>query len=93
MKQRTPEGEANRIAALPRGKRHWNWSETPSILTLHRRIHRQYGAAKNYKCHDCGKPAHDWSNNAGKYTDNIEDYVPRCRSCHVKLDQNWKKKT
>jgi hypothetical protein len=83
---------SKRIASMPKGKNHWNYSENPSKLALHRRIHRKYGPAKQFKCNDCEKPAKDYSNETGKYTDNIADYVPRCRSCHVKKDKNWLKK-
>jgi len=81
-----------RLAALPKGKKHWNWTATPNKLTLHRRLHRKYGAASQFKCHDCPKQAKDYSNETGKYTDDIADYRPRCRSCHVKRDKNWIKK-
>jgi hypothetical protein len=81
-----------RIAALPRGKKHWAWAVNPSILALHKRIHRRFGKASNKKCIDCNKKAHDWSSNTGKYSSKITDYSPRCRSCHVKKDKNWIKK-
>lgn len=81
----------NRIAALPKGKKHWRWSMKPNLLTLHKRLHRKHGPASKFACADCGKPAHDWSNETGKYTDDIKDYKPRCRSCHVKRDKNWLK--
>lgn len=83
----------NRIASLPRGNKHWNWKEKPSLLTLHKRLHRKYGSASNFPCADCGKKARDYSNETGKYTDDIGDYKPRCRSCHVKKDKNWLKTT
>lgn len=76
----------NRIAALPRGENHWNYNPRPSVLGMHKRIHRKYGAAKNHKCVDCSKQAKDWSLNGDYYTDKVEDYSPRCRSCHVKYD-------
>lgn len=82
----------NRIKSLPKGKKHWNWSNNPTILTLHKRLHRQIGKASNYLCIDCGSKALDWSNETGNYTFNIKDYSPRCRSCHVKKDKNWIKK-
>ena len=85
---------APRIAALPRGERHWNWSVKPILLTLHKRIHRRYGKASAFRCstRSCENRARDWANMTGKYTDKIEDYSPLCRSCHVKRDKNWKKK-
>lgn len=76
----------NRIAAMPRGDKHWNYNPNPSVLTMHRRIHRKHGAASNHKCVDCNQQARDWSLNGNVYTDKVEDYSPRCRSCHVKRD-------
>jgi hypothetical protein len=77
----------NRIPALPIGKKHWNYSEKPSVLALHKRIHRQHGPAKNYDCVDCGNSALGWSLITGReYSDNIEDYEPHCRKCHVIYD-------
>lgn len=84
---------APRIAALPRGTKHWSWSAKPNKLTLHKRLYRKFGKASKHKCVDCGKKAQDWSNETGKYTDQLSDYKPRCRSCHVKKDKNWIKKT
>lgn len=83
----------NRIAALPKGKKHWNWKSKPNLLTLHKRLHRKYGPASQFSCADgCGRQARDYSNETGNYTDDIADYRPRCRSCHVKRDKNWVKK-
>jgi NAD-dependent SIR2 family protein deacetylase len=65
---------------------HHNWTDTPSVLTLHKRIHRRHGSAKNYKCTECDNQAKDWSLNGNTYTDKIEDYAPRCRSCHIRKD-------
>jgi hypothetical protein len=85
--------DVNRILALPRGEGHPMWTKEPNKLTLHKRIWRKYGAAKKRKCLKCSKQAMDWANITGKYTDLIEDYAPLCRSCHVKLDKNWIKKS
>ncbi len=81
----------NRIASLPKGKAHWRWSNIPSKAAIHRRIHRSKGKASQFPCYDCGKPARDWSSQTGKYDKN-DEFVPRCRSCHIKKDQNWIRK-
>lgn len=86
--------DAPRLAAMPKGTKHWNWCDKPNLLTLHKRIHRKHGAAKKHPCSKCKvRQAHDWANVTGKYTANVEDYAPMCRSCHVKLDKNWIKKS
>lgn len=77
----------NRIASMPRGEKHWKYDPNPSILTMHKRIHRKYGKASTHNCVDCGSQAKDWSLKAGReYSDNIEDYDARCRRCHVLHD-------
>lgn len=78
-----------RLAALPKGEKHWNYSESPSKLALHKRLYRKHGKASAHLCFDgCSRQARDWSNETGNYTDDIKDYVPRCRKCHVKKDGN-----
>lgn len=91
---RSVEGEARRVASLPKGERHWNWSDKPTLLTLHKRIHRKHGSAKMFKCavKGCTRMANDWANKDGKYTDDVSDYEPMCRSHHVKKDKNWLKR-
>lgn len=81
-----------RIQCLPKREEHWKWSEEPTKLTLHKRLYRKHGKASAHDCVDCGNKAKDWSNETDNYTDNIDDYRPRCRSCHVKKDKNWLKK-
>lgn len=81
-----------RIASMPKGENHWSWNKKPSKLTLHKRLHRKYGPANQFPCADCGEKAKDYSNESGNYTDDINDYKPRCRACHVKKDMNWIKK-
>lgn len=87
---RSEQGEKNRIASMPKKDEHWNWNPLPNVLTLHRRLHRAYGSAKNYKC-KCGKQAMDWALIGKKYTDNKEDYTPLCRKCHIALDKPFLK--
>jgi len=77
-----------RIQSLPKGDQHWNYNPNPSKLALHKRLYRKYGKASEKLCVDCGKTAKDWSNETGLYTDKLEDYVPRCRKCHIKKDKN-----
>jgi len=79
-----------RLLSLPRNKNHWNWDSHPTKLAFHKRLHRKYGKASNFKCVDCGKKARDWSNEKGKFTLNEKDYKPRCRSCHCKMDKIYK---
>lgn len=77
------------------GKHPYNYIEKPSEIQLYSRMTHECheyvkimnGPAELYCCVDCGKQAHDWSNiNNHRYRKNANDYVPRCRSCHVKYD-------
>lgn len=80
----------NRIAALPRGKKHHAWSDKPTRLTLHKRLYRKHGKASAHKC-KCGKKATDWALVGRKYSDDIKDYKPMCRLCHVQMDKGYEK--
>ena len=62
------------------------WNPNPTIATIHKRIVREYGSAKMYLCNDCDNPARDWSWIHDTDWKDIENYVPRCRSCHLKYD-------
>jgi hypothetical protein len=81
-----------RIKSLPRGRGHWRWQSKPSKVAIHFRLYSKFGKAVNFPCADCGKPARDWSNEKKEYSANLNNYKPRCRSCHVKKDKNWVKK-
>lgn len=35
----------NRLASMPKGIKHWNYNPNPSILAMHKRIHRKHGKA------------------------------------------------
>lgn len=81
----------NRIKALPRGDKHWNFKENTSVLALHKRLHRKYGPAKNHLCEFCGEIAKDWALISKSHTGKREDYKTLCRKCHMKLDKPWEK--
>lgn len=56
---------------------------------IHVRLQRERGNAKDKFCIWCGTPAHDWAlqNAEGrKYSEDLSDYAPMCRPCHLKLD-------
>ena len=71
----------------------------PTYGTWHRIIRAEMGSAKSLLCVDCGGPAWDWSLKRdainlvfdeswpGWFSRKIEDYEPRCRSCHVSYDR------
>jgi hypothetical protein len=77
--------------------------EDPSYDTMHKRVKLAYGPARIHTCVDCGGPATDWSYNHNgeielvqlikekylfRYGTSIDDYSPRCKSCHKIFDNN-----
>lgn len=92
--KRSAIGEARRLKALAKKtskNKHWKWTINPNLATLHKRINKIGGSAKNFKC-KCGKQAVDWALVGKKYTDKLKDYEPKCRKCHVNFDKSWKKR-
>lgn len=75
--------------------------DVPTLGAIHRRLYRTRGKATEFACVDCGGPARDWSyNNADPaqlteerdgtpiaYSLDLDNYDPRCRSCHRKFDK------
>jgi hypothetical protein len=87
--KRSEEGEARRIASMPRGKNHWNFSDNPTIPAIHRWLNRHYGRASKCENQECaGKFIKvDWALIRGKkYGKDRNLFKQLCRSCHVKYD-------
>lgn len=59
------------------------------LSTMHQRVVRVYGKAKEYDCVECGKQAHDWANIHGRDRDLIDSYQPMCKSCHGYYDNGF----
>lgn len=80
------EGRA-RISAAQQGENNSFWAgKNPSYRAAHSRVERARGKANTFTCIDnCGRQAAHWSNLTGNYGD-IDDYEPRCVSCHVLFD-------
>lgn len=71
------------------GEKHPFWKgEDVSYINLHTWVRRHKGKASEYKCIDCKKMANQWSNIDGKYKRELDNFQPRCRSCHKKYDLN-----
>jgi hypothetical protein len=89
--QRSLEGEARRLASIPKGKEHWHYSDNPTVAAIHRWLNNWYGRA--YKCesakHDYDKPVKkfDYALIHGKpYAKERKNFKMLCRSCHLKYD-------
>ncbi len=89
-KPKSPEHRANL----------WRNRERSSTYgAIHQLIRFRKGNAKGLNCVDCGGPGYDWSLKQeaanlvfdeswpGWFSTNIEDYEPRCRSCHAYYDR------
>lgn len=87
------EKSKQKISKANSGENNGKWTgEDASPRAIHKRLNKKIGKAKNYKCVDCDKQAEDWSNNKNHiYTENPEDYSPRCKSCHKKYDKKINK--
>lgn len=53
---------------------------------IHYQLARQRGRATLMSCVDCGLPAKDWSHIHNTDSKDLQNYDPRCRSCHIKYD-------
>lgn len=89
--QRSPEGEANRLASMPSGENHWRYSKNPSVAAIHRWINNWHGRANKCvdKKHDFSSLVrkYDWALIHGKpYAKNIKNFKMLCRSCHIRYD-------
>ena len=82
-------GLAARIAAKRDqwGEKNALWKgDEAGKQALHRRLYARFG--KPSKCGKCGTTAsahYDYANLTGHYED-LNDYLPMCRSCHWKYD-------
>lgn len=78
-----------RVAAKrdQRGEKNASWKgDAAGRQALHRRLYALYGKPKT--CGACGTTsakAFDYANLTGRYED-MDDYMPMCRSCHAKYD-------
>jgi len=89
-----------RLGRKPQPRRKPLW-EVVGYRAAHVRVEKARGKARLYFCVDCSERAQEWSlgkdaenvlissadNSAGKaYSLDVEDYEPRCMSCHRKHD-------
>lgn len=81
-----------------KGEDNHRWvGDEASYSTLHLRVRKHLGKASRHNCVDCNKSAAHWSyNNSGvreivsdngrRYSLDIDQYEPRCVSCHSLFD-------
>lgn len=79
--KRNQSGEANHM---------WK-GDAAGYAAFHRRLYARFG--KPAKCGQCGtddpSKKYDYANLTGQY-ENIDDYLPMCRSCHWVYDEKHK---
>lgn len=92
------------LAVHPRaktGEDHPDWlGDKAGYFTIHQRISKQRGKARQFQCMGCAKPAEDWAydhsdpneipgtNRHPAYSPDIYRYQPMCRACHKALDNS-----
>lgn len=59
---------------------------TPEYKRVHKDLLSRRGKAANQTCVDCASSAKDWSYVHDTDPTDVENYVPRCQSCHRKYD-------
>lgn len=57
-----------------------------NYFTLHERLRKARGSAKDQACVRCGVPAAQWAQLHGEDPHSFDSYVPMCHSCHRKYD-------
>jgi ribosomal protein L31 len=83
------KGITGRVNYEMRGKRHPCWKgEGATYSSIHDWIREKKGKARNYKCVHCNKQARDWANIDHTLSRDLDDYIPLCRKCHIKFDNN-----
>lgn len=56
--------------------------------TLHWRLRAYRGPAKRLKCVHCAERAMDWARLHDTDGEDIRDYIPLCRKCHIAYDKS-----
>lgn len=72
--------------AVYRGSAHARWKGSGDYSAIHTRVRVARGAAKTYPCEHCGRQARDWARCHGKSGMSPDDFMPLCRSCHIRYD-------
>jgi len=62
------------------------------MYALHKRVRKARGRANTYSCVDCGRPAREWSQIHDSDAMDVNNFEPRCRSCHLKYDYTDERK-
>ena len=71
---------------------HRKLQKVVGYAAAHQRVLRKYGKASEYDCEHCPRPAAVWTlmrqakdvwqDHHGRYSHNVCEYIPLCRSCH-----------
>lgn len=68
-------------------EKHPSWKgDLAKQKAMHHWVVKHKGKVSTFKCVDCGKQARYWSNKDHSYKRILNDYSPRCASCHKIYD-------
>lgn len=72
-----------------------NWKgEEAGKQAIHGWLNRHFGKPQECeKCLSTSAKRYDWANVSGDYRRDRTDFLRLCRSCHMKMDKNWIKKS
>jgi len=75
-----------KISKALMGNNNSNWmGNNVNYPGIHAWVRRHKG--KPQVCEKCGSVIHlEWANKDHSYKRNLDDYIPLCRSCHMKYD-------
>lgn len=60
--------------------------ESSVYVYRHIKVHRKRGRAADQFCVHCGEQAREWATTHGTTGEELDDYFPLCRACHVIYD-------
>lgn len=87
MSQEAREKQGKTLSKQYMGEGNPNWKGDDVGRAVHDWVVRARGPASKYSCqHKCGKMGRDWANVDHRYKRNLDDFIPMCRSCHMKYD-------
>jgi hypothetical protein len=74
------------VCPHPGGSGHWNWTDEPSYVARHKRLHKVRGSARDHQCGHCDRQASEWAQIHGTAGTDPANYIALCTLCHMRYD-------